>query len=211
MRPPGVFSQPPAQADGDAPPGTAPADDPWLKGFHSGDRRVLEECYREHFATLERAIGTVLTSADRETAIHELWTRLLEGTALRQAFQGGAFASWLAVVARNHALDMRRRITRELARANETPDSRSETWEEAVQARILIERFRRDVLPPEWGGVFELRFLQQLPQREAATRLSLHRTTLAYRELRIRRLLKHFLVDEPPEGGAPSSREGNLP
>jgi len=209
MRPPGGLPQPPADAASS--PGVPPADDPWLRRFHAGDREVIEDCYREHFATVERAIGTVLGSADRETAIHELWTRLLEGEALRRGFQGGAFASWLAVVARNHALDMRRRITRETARPAEDAESRTETWEEAAQARILIDRFRRELLPPEWAGVFELRFLQQLPQREAAARLSLHRTTLAYRELRIRRLLKRFLLDEPPDGGAPPSTERNVP
>jgi len=208
MRPPGGLPQPPAESAGDIPSG-APADDPWLRRFHAGDRQVMEDCYREHFATVERAIGTVLSSADRETAIHELWTRLLDGEALRRAFQGGALGAWLGVVARNHALDMRRRITRETARPPD--ESLSETWEEAAQARILVERFRRELLPPEWGGVFELRFLHQLPQREAAARLSLHRTTLAYRELRIRRLLKRFLLDEPPEGGAPSPTERNVP
>jgi len=175
----------------------AGAGDPWLKQFHAGDRGVLEQCYRDHFATVERAMGTLLGTADRETAIHELWTRLLEGAALRRSFQGGAFGAWLGVVARNHAIDLRRRITRETShQANDEAPAQSESWEEAAQAHILIERFRRERLPPDWSGVFELRFLQQLPQREAAARLSLHRTTLAYRELRIRRLLKHFLLDD---------------
>jgi len=147
-------------------------------------------------------MGTVLGGADRETAIHELWARLLEGEGLRRAFQGGAFASWLAVVARNHALDVRRRITREVPGALADADaSPTESWEDAAQARLLVEQFRRELLPPEWAGVFELRFLQQLPQRDAAARLSLHRTTLAYREFRIRRLLKKFLLDDRPEDG----------
>jgi len=193
------------------PPEVSPADDPWLKRFHAGDRQVLEACYREHFATVERAMGSVLSPADRETAIHELWTRLLDGAALRQAFRGGALAPWLSVVARNHALDMRRRITRESAYPRDEAEARSETWEEAAQARMLVEQFRRELLPPEWAGVFALRFLQQLPQREAAARLSLHRTPLASRELRIRRLLERFLLAAPPEGGAAPSTEREVP
>src|SRR5438270_734206 len=117
MRPPRGSPLPPVEVAGDVRPGVPSADDPWLKLFHAGDRKVLEVCYREHFGTVERAMGTVLGSADRETAIHELWARLLDGAVLRRAFQGGAFGSWLAVVARNHALDMRRRITREVVRA----------------------------------------------------------------------------------------------
>lgn len=45
--------------------------------------------------------------------------------------------------------------------------------------------------------MFELRFLHQLPQRDAASRLGINRTTLAYREVRIRRLLKRFLLEQP--------------
>ena len=78
------------------------------------------------------------------------------------------------------------------------------SWEEAAEARLLVERFRRDHLPTEWQGVFDLRFLQQLPQRDAATRLSLPRTTLAYRELRIRRLLRRFLLEGDEASPKPS-------
>jgi RNA polymerase sigma-70 factor (ECF subfamily) len=106
-------------------------------------------------------------------------------------------------VARNHAIDFRRRFGREVGRSSdEREEARQPDWEEAAHARLLVERFRRDHLPPGWEGVFELRFLAQLPQREAAARLSMRRTTLAYRELRIRRLLKQFLLrDEGPPSG----------
>ena len=74
----------------------------------------------------------------------------------------------------------------------------TESWEEEAHARVLIDGFKKTV-PPDWLGVFELRFLQQLPQREAARRLAMHRTTLAYREIRIRRLLRrHFLSGRKP-------------
>ena len=73
------------------------------------------------------------------------------------------------------------------------------SWEDAAHARLLVDEFRRRHVPPAWQGVFELRFLQQLPQREAAARLSMSRTTLAYREIRLRRLLKrHFLSRGKP-------------
>jgi RNA polymerase sigma-70 factor (ECF subfamily) len=133
--------------------------------------------------------------------IHEVFSRLLAQEQLRASFHGGSFGAWLATVARNQALDYRRRWMRERP-WSERPDSdaqSTEAWEEEIQARLLIDQFTRECLPAEWRDVFELRFLQQLSQREAATQLGLHRTTLAYRELRIRRLLKHFLLerDEP--------------
>ena len=171
----------------------------WLERFHRGDRATLEDCYREQFATVDRAIAPVLRGADRETAIHEVFARLMSGAELRRSFQGGSLAAWLATVARNHAIDVRRRLAREtdaLGRAELETDGPAGEWTDAADARLLIEQFEREHLQPDWLGVFRLRFLQQLPQREAAARLSIRRTTLAYRELRIRRQLKRFLLTE---------------
>ena len=169
----------------------------WLERFHRGDMAVLEGCYREHFAIVVAAIGGILTPVDRETVVHELFSRLIAREDLRRSFRGGSFPSWLATVARNQAIDYRRRLSREseVAISDEAALAVG-TWELAAEARLLVERFRRDCLPPAWQGVFELRFLAQLPQREAARQLSMRRTTLAYREVRIRRLLKRFLLEE---------------
>ncbi len=178
-------------------PASPPASE-WLQLFHRGDRATLEGCYRDHFAKVERAIGPILNAADRETVIHELFSRLIENQELRRSFQGGSIGAWLATVARNQAIDFRRRLGRESGTSvdgDETPASAAD-WEPATEARLLVERFCRDHLPPAWRGVFEVRFLKRLSQREAASELSLARTTLAYRELRIRRLLKRFLFEE---------------
>jgi RNA polymerase sigma-70 factor, ECF subfamily len=169
----------------------------WLAAFHRGEAGVLERCYREHFATVERAIGPLLGDADRETVIHELFSRLLAEPELRRAFRGGTIGAWLATVARNQAIDFRRRLGREVsAAAGADPAPGADGWESAAQARLLVERFRRELLPAAWAGVFELRFLAHLPQRQAAQKLGIHRTTLAYRELCIRRLLRRFLLDD---------------
>src|SRR5688500_6255999 len=173
------------------------SDRAWLASFHAGDRATIEACYRQHFATVERAIGSLLGQADRETVIHELFSQLLAAPELRRSFQGGTLVGWLTTVARNRAIDFARRLGREVSGGGGSCDAtraRTESWADDADARLLVERFRRECLPPEWQGVFELRFLQSLAQREAAQRLSLHRTTLAYRELRIRRLLRNFLL-----------------
>lgn len=179
----------------------------WLTRFHLGDRATLEDCYREQFAAVERAIAPLLRGADRETAIHEVFARLMSGAELRRSFQGGSLAAWLATIARNHAIDLRRRLAREanaLSQAELEADGVAGEWTDAADAHLLIERFEREQLSPKWLGVFKLRFLQQLPQREAAARLSIQRTTLAYREIRIRRLLRRFLLADRP----PSRKQG---
>jgi RNA polymerase sigma-70 factor (ECF subfamily) len=176
--------------------------DRWLQDFHAGRRPVLEQCYRELYGTVQRAVGRVLSGADQETVIHEVFYRLISREELRRNFQGGSLKAWIATVAYHQALEYVRRQQREQgaleqawdlgqSEAQEAPELASE-----CEARLLVERFRRECLPAKWQGVFEARFLRQLPQRDAARELGLHRTTLAYQELRIRSLLKRFLLSE---------------
>jgi RNA polymerase sigma-70 factor (ECF subfamily) len=173
----------------------AAEDDPaWLPAFHRGDLRIIERCYCEHFAAVERALGGLLEGADRETVIHEVFSRIMGRPEVRRSFHGGSFGAWLTTLARNQAIDYRRRFGREIAASSAAiADGTTESFESAANARMMIERFRRERLPDEWQGVFELRFLQRLSQRDAAAELGLHRTTLVYRELRIRRTLRRFL------------------
>jgi RNA polymerase sigma-70 factor (ECF subfamily) len=169
----------------------------WLRRFQEGDRAVIEEVYRQHFMTVARAVGLLLEPADKETAIHEVFLRLLTQPALRSSFREGDLGAWLAVVARNHAIDCARRRSRELP-AGSGADLRGgeigDSGESGTVARMLIDRFRREVLPPKWAGVFEMRFIRQMSQVESARLLGARRTTLAYQEARVRRLLRKFLL-----------------
>lgn len=185
-------------ADGEATP------DPWLEAFHRGERDVLEACYRQHFDTVDGAAGAILRGADRETVVHEVFSRLIARPELRRAFHGGSFGAWLSTVARNHAIDYRRRLSRETSLPDDPRDGpESASWEDAAQARLLVERFRRSTLTPAWAPVFELVFVQQMSQREAAEVLGISRTTLAYREMRIRRQLRRFVLEEDLEEDTP--------
>jgi RNA polymerase sigma-70 factor (ECF subfamily) len=182
-----------ARAEGER--GTSGPDDAVrLEAFHRGDRDAIERCYRDHFDTVEAAIGGILGGADRETVIHELFSRLLSQEQLRRSFEGGSLGAWLATVGRNQAIDYRRRFSRETELEDRSSKASTVRWQEAAHARLLLERFKRERLPAEWADVFDLCFVQQLSQREAARALGLRRTTLAYRELRIRSELKKFLL-----------------
>ena len=170
----------------------------WLDRFHAGDRSVMEGCYREQFDTVDRAVGSVLRGADRETVVHEVFYRLLSSRSLRDNFAGGSLAGWISRVAKNQAIDYQRRAARERpvdpAKSSAMADEAVPSFEQRLGARLAVERFRRELLPAEWTGVFEKRFMEQLSQREAAAALGIRRTTLAYREARIRRLLRRFLL-----------------
>jgi len=177
--------------------------DRWLAAFHEGDRSTLEQCYREHYAVVAGVLGRLLPEADAETVTHEVFYRLLTDAHFRESFRGGRFAAWLTQVARNAGLDCLRRQRRE------QPDSgpfheeleaqaTARRTDDEVDAKLLIERFRRERLPPEYDRLFDARFLRQLPQRKAALELGMRRTTLVYQERRIRELLERFLLG--PEG-----------
>jgi RNA polymerase sigma-70 factor (ECF subfamily) len=136
---------------------------------------------------------------DRETVVHEVFYRLFAKEELRRSFEGGNFGAWLITIARRQAIDFRRRRDREqpaaLASLGDVEDGLAESPHEAFELRALVERFER-ALPAKWLPVFRARFLGQLDQREAARRLGMHRTTLAYQEVQIRRLLRQFVLEE---------------
>jgi RNA polymerase sigma-70 factor (ECF subfamily) len=181
---------------------SAPAHDAlWLTRFHAGDREIIEGCYRWHFRVVESAVGQVLRGADQETVIHEVFLQLLARAELRRGFSGGSFSAWLATVAHHQAIDFWRRHRRERLldqSAAETvpaePAEPIERFERTVEARLLVDRFRREALPAKWAAVFEARFVGGLDQRSAAVRVGISRTTLAYQEMQLRRLLRRFLL-----------------
>jgi RNA polymerase sigma-70 factor (ECF subfamily) len=175
----------------------AVASPPSMGGFYEGSRAAMAELYEDHFATVERAVGRVLDGADQETVIHEVFLRLISDASLRASFRGGSLRAWIATVAHNHALDYRRRREREHPSGSaEDLDGGGEParFEASIEARQLVARFREEWLPHKWRPIFDVRFLEELPQSEAARRLGIHRTTLLYQELRIRALLRKFLL-----------------
>jgi RNA polymerase sigma-70 factor (ECF subfamily) len=170
----------------------------WLDEFHAGSKPAMTQLYLDHFSSVARSVGQVLGGADKETAIHEVFCRILSDAPMRASFRGGSVRAWLSMVARNHAIDYRRRQSRERP-SGTAEDVRegaedSTSFETSVEARDLVARFCDECLPVKWRAVFDARFMKQLDQTEAARALGLHRTTLLYQELRIRRLLQKFLL-----------------
>jgi RNA polymerase sigma-70 factor (ECF subfamily) len=169
-----------------------------LADFHAGSREAFGAIYRDHFATVDRAVGRIIGGADKETVVHEVFLRIMTKRELRLAFQGGSMHAWLAAVARNHAIDYARHQRLEQPSGDEAdpPDVSADPAdvERRAEARILVERFRRDHLPTKWAPVFELRFLRHIGQEQAARQLGIGRTTLAYREHCIKRLLRRFIL-----------------
>jgi RNA polymerase sigma-70 factor (ECF subfamily) len=173
--------------------------DDWTRDFHAGERRVIEQLYVDYYSTVSAAIGVVLRGPDRETVIHEVFATLIEHREMREAFRGGSIAAWLTTVARNRAIDLVRRRGRERTaigelRAIERED-RVDDLDVAAEARRQLSEFRA-TLRASWVPVFDACFVQRMSQREAARTLAMPRTTLAYRELKIRRALRRYLLED---------------
>lgn len=174
-----------------------PEDSSHLAAFHAGDRAALERCYREHYQAVARAAGRILQRVDAETVTHEVFHRLLTNAEMRAGFRGGDLGAWLARVTTNRAIDFRRRYAREESLSPTLPVAAPQNDEsDRLSAQLLVERFRREKLPPKWERVFKARFLDQLGQREAALALGMSRTTLMYQEHRIRALLRRFVLED---------------
>lgn len=165
----------------------------WLASFHAGERQTIEAAYREHGSRVLAAARRLVGEVDAETVVHEVFYRLLANAKARAGFRGGNLGAWLSQVAANAAIDDLRRRRREES-SGKLPEESLEIDGE-VEARLLVERFRRERLPPELERVFEVRFLRQLPQREAAAELGVPRSTLVYQEQRVRELLERFLLN----------------
>lgn len=179
-------------------PATAVGAD-WVRRFHAGEPALMAEMYEAHFARVASSARTLVTGADLENVVHNVFLHLLGSEAARRSFQGGAFDAWIAVVARNEALRLLRDRAREArvlgaATRDRAVEAEPPARDTRLEAQRLIQRFRHERLPPRWAPVFEARFLRQLSQREAAAELGMRRTTLAYQEFRITQLLKQFFL-----------------
>mgnify|MGYP003565030032 CR=1 FL=1 len=80
----------------------------WLEAFQEGDREVIEDIYRQHYGSVDRAIGTMLSAADKETLIHEVFFAVISQKRVRMGFRGGSIRAWLCSVVKNRATDFLR-------------------------------------------------------------------------------------------------------
>lgn len=172
---------------------------PWLRSFRAGDRAVVEACYRTHFDRVLGAAKRVLGEVDAETVTHDVFYRLLSDPEMRASFRGGNLGAWLGVVAQRAAIDLVRRRQKEVGLDDIGGNQDMATSDpmravEEAEAQRLVERFKREVLPEKYRALFELRFLKQLSQREAARELGMLRTTLVYQEQSVRKLLEEFFL-----------------
>jgi RNA polymerase sigma-70 factor (ECF subfamily) len=147
-----------------------------------GDRRAMREIYeRTADELMRRVIGPILVErAACEDALKETFVSALERLP---ALADGEVLPWLAAIARNKALDRRRRMSTEgryraiLAAElgesqSEDPESALATIEARGQARARVEAVLAR-MNPRYAEAMRLRLLQELPREQCAARLQI--------------------------------------
>jgi RNA polymerase sigma-70 factor, ECF subfamily len=191
----------------------------WLAKFHQGDHETLAMLYQDHFATVYQAVGAILhggqyganqrtfrVGTDHESIVHDIFARLVGNAAMRQQFTGGSISAWLRTISRNQAIDVYRRRKRERtalqslaiesSAASDIDEPSLAPNNDAACLAHIIEQFKQHRLPAKWHAAFNLLIVRQLSQRQAAASLGISRTTIAYQDLRIRALLRAFVLKE---------------
>lgn len=176
--------------------GAWPENDLWLSKYWEGDRKVLEGCYLAHADRVWRAVREIVGGADGETVVHEVFYRMLSDESFRRSYSGGSLGAYLVCVGQNLARDQRRKQMRHdpipLPDESATVDPRGRL-DASIDVQAILAELRERVAP-ELHEVIELRIVRQLSQAAAAETLGVARTTLGYRERKVRQALRLIVL-----------------
>ena len=190
---------------------------PWdralLQRFRNGDSDALADVFRQYSELLVRRLRAAAwrgkgfdrlrSELELENTVLEVFARAFEPRA-RLVYDGvRPFEYFLMGIARNVLLEQSRvreqpaGINAELDDAVERAlrEDPSEDLEQSLVDRELegfLEGFRTS-LEEEEARLYELRFVQELGQEDAATKLGLSRIQLRRRELALKKRLHEFL------------------
>lgn len=193
-----------------------------LQQFRDGDAGALAEVYRQHADVLMRMLRAaawrglsfaVLRSAmELENAIFEVFTRAFEPRA-RQVYDGQRpYEHFLMGIARNYLLELGRNREHatglglseelEVALSLDRPDLHEELEDRELTG--LMRTFRAQ-LGQEEGRLYDLRYVEGLPQATAAERLGQTRIQLRRREHKLRLRVLQYLQQHGYLGAISSS------
>lgn len=171
-----------------------------------GDARAFEALMRRYNRRLFRvARGILREDSAAEDAVQEAY--LSAFTHLGQYQPTGKFGAWLARIALNEALMIRRRTRSDTVPIEESPKERmadgeapvagepavTYDYDEVLHARQLLER-AIDGLPEGFRLVFIMRRIEQMSAAETAASLGINEITVRTRLHRAQRLLRTEIV-----------------
>ena len=146
---------------------TSPADASLVRAAQVGDRGAFEQLYGRYARVVHAILLGRLAAADADDALQDVFVTVL--TKLRTLREPAAFAGWVARIARNRALDVRRRAPAiiELDEQYGAPASQPD----AVEAARALQSIRE--LPEAYRDTLMLRLVEGLTGPEIAERTGL--------------------------------------
>ena len=188
------------------------SDERLVERLRVNDALAFEALMRRHNRRIFRIARSVLNDpAAAEDAVQETFLALF--TNLHRYSAEGKFGAWLARIALNQALTMRRQRMKnsvsmedaELEAGDATasaahPLSVTDRHAEALHARALVER-AVDALPDALRPVYMLRLVEGLSGAETAACLDLNPTTVRTRLHRAQKLMRAHIAVRLDEQG----------
>jgi RNA polymerase sigma factor (sigma-70 family) len=206
---------------------TSVADRDDLAAFREGRRDVLDLYYRRHVAEVVAFLrtGFMYTTNDRptrfpgvrdsfelESLVQEVFARAFTPRA-RLAYDGlRPYAAYLNGIGRNVVLDRLRKAARHgevlastdvLDATTPAPSDQPELAEDERRGRELVSRFLDTACDDRDRSLYELRYVRELSQADAATAAGLSRIQIRRWESKFRARLLRFLKRADYVRGAP--------
>lgn len=135
----------------------------------AGDETAMADLYDRYsgivYGVALRVLGNTTSAED---VLQEVFLQLWRNPGAFDA-ERGRLAPWLAVIARNRAIDLLRKRPME-EEINELPIAASVDLEDAANQRLAVEKVRSamQALPPEQRQALEMAFFEGLTHTEIA-------------------------------------------
>ncbi len=177
--------------------------------FRLGDRKALERVYSLYIRDVQQSVRSVLhslgrlTSADLADLVQEVFLRAFSDRARAQYDGARDYGPFLTTIARNVVIDWSRRSCREIAAPNILESFAERVGEEldppAFDAALLANTEAYVAgLEPDLRAVHHLRFVEGMPQRQAADAIGVTRQSLRTLEKKLLHGFRHHLRDGEP-------------
>jgi RNA polymerase sigma-70 factor (ECF subfamily) len=172
-------------------------DAPLIRAIAGGDVRALDELYTRHGANILSYLSSFLN--DRQLAEEVLQDVMMAAWDHAAQFRGDSkVRTWLLTIARNRAINTRRRSAPHLVAFDDAieVDAGDTTPLERVERKHRSELMRDALrrLPPAYQEILLLVFYQQLSGVEVAEVLGISTGTVKSRLHRAKELLRRVLL-----------------
>jgi RNA polymerase sigma-70 factor, ECF subfamily len=172
-------------------------DAPLIRSIANGDMRALNELYARHGANILSYLSSFLN--DRQLAEEVLQDVMMAVWNHADQFRGDSkVRTWLLTIARNRAINTRRRNAPHLVQFDDAldMDAGDTTPLEKVERKHRSEQMREALnrLPPAYQEILLLVFYHQLSGVEVAEVLGISTGTVKSRLHRAKELLRRVLL-----------------